>query len=506
MRRDLYGQLLSNVLSRPSAGNSIPKRTNIGGQEHLLAYITPEESFTLRSKGGGVPPGGGQYMVNGVPAFFESFGDIGNPQAQAEAMADVEADIASQAQAQALADIDAQIHQQQIQNQAVQQAVQMANIENQIADAAVAKAAGQLDPGLNPESGAIMETPPFDDTVVTPVHSFWSDKAKSRRKSGANLAAVTNRLSAARPTKTAAYYTGVNMPSGDVVPDPVTRGPDAVLAPPADNLNIPSIVAPISPISLAPGESYTSYDDDPAALSLSDDIGLYAGGIGSKPGSFDDNIGLYAGDLATYYTGVNMPGDVVPFEDESYDDNIGLYAGKIGSKPGTTMEAEAEVKAAGKRAVEAVKQGKGFYATATELANMLAETLDITKEDAQNQALDTLQDALGKTFFGFYPAFGSNLAEMAFRSGLSVDDATMATDAEGMGPSDQEMAQYILAQKPQGSTDAQEDAQEVQRVFSEVPPDIAARLDRNIRGVPSGENENRLALLRTLLNQRNLLG
>jgi hypothetical protein len=362
MRRDLYGQFLSNVLSRPSAGNSIPKRTNIGGQEHLLAYITPEESFTLRRQGGGVPPGGGQYIVNGVPAFpepdindpgvgIETFGDIGNPQAQA--MADVEADIASQAQAQALADIDAQIHQQQIQNQAVQ-------------------AAGQHDPGLDPESGAIMEAPPL-------------------------------------------YYTGVNMPSGDVVPDP-----------------------------------------------------------------FSDDIGLYAGDLTA--------------EDES----AGLYAGAV----------HVDDEDAINTAITNIKNGRGFYASLNLASNHFQNARGMSKEDANNVVLDAVQDALGKTFVGFYPAIGANLAEMAFRSGLSVEDPTMALpdDAEGMGPSDQEMAQYILAQKPQGSTDAQEDAQEVQRVFSEVPPDIAARLDRNIRGVPSGENENRLALLRTLLNQRNLLG
>ena len=362
MRRDLYGQFLSNVLSRPSAGNSIPKRTNIGGQEHLLAYITPEESFTLRRQGGGVPPGGGQYIVNGVPAFpepdindpgvgIETFGDIGNPNEPGVGI-ETFGDIGNpQAQAQALADIDAQIHQQQIQNQAVQ-------------------AAGQLDPGLDPESGAIMETPPL-------------------------------------------YYTGVNMPSGDVVPDP-----------------------------------------------------------------FSDDIGLYAGDLTA--------------EDES----AGLYAGAV----------HVDDEDAINTAITNIKNGRGFYASLNLASNHFQDVRGMSKEDANNVVLDAVQDDLGKTFVGFYPAIGANLAEMAFRSGLPVDDATMATDAEGMGPSDQEMAQYILAQKPQGPTDAQEDAQEVQRVFSEVPPDIAARLDRNIRGVPSGENENRLALLRTLLNQRNLLG
>jgi len=37
---------------------------------HFPAYITPDEAEQLRSGGGGVAPGGGQYMVDGIPAFF----------------------------------------------------------------------------------------------------------------------------------------------------------------------------------------------------------------------------------------------------------------------------------------------------------------------------------------------------------------------------------------------------------------------------------------------------
>ena len=37
---------------------------------HFPAYITPNEAEILRSQGGGVSPGGGQYMVGGIPAFF----------------------------------------------------------------------------------------------------------------------------------------------------------------------------------------------------------------------------------------------------------------------------------------------------------------------------------------------------------------------------------------------------------------------------------------------------
>ena len=37
---------------------------------HFPAYITPDEADLLRSEGGGVASDGGQYMVNGIPAFF----------------------------------------------------------------------------------------------------------------------------------------------------------------------------------------------------------------------------------------------------------------------------------------------------------------------------------------------------------------------------------------------------------------------------------------------------
>jgi hypothetical protein len=46
-----------------------PKRTVIGGQKHELAYINKDEKALLRSRGGGVTPGGGQLKHNGVNAF-----------------------------------------------------------------------------------------------------------------------------------------------------------------------------------------------------------------------------------------------------------------------------------------------------------------------------------------------------------------------------------------------------------------------------------------------------
>ena len=62
MSRDLYGEVLANVLNRKAP------------QNHFAAYINPDEAAMLRSQGGGVAPGGGQYMANGLPAFIEDVG------------------------------------------------------------------------------------------------------------------------------------------------------------------------------------------------------------------------------------------------------------------------------------------------------------------------------------------------------------------------------------------------------------------------------------------------
>jgi len=63
MARDLYGELLSRALNRGAP------------QGHFAAYITPQEGGALRAMGGGVAPGGGQYMANGIPSFQE-MGDV----------------------------------------------------------------------------------------------------------------------------------------------------------------------------------------------------------------------------------------------------------------------------------------------------------------------------------------------------------------------------------------------------------------------------------------------
>ena len=67
---DLYGELLARTLNRGAPPG------------HSAAYITPQEGLQLRASGGGVPPGGGQYMANGIPSFQEAgFDDpgISNP-------------------------------------------------------------------------------------------------------------------------------------------------------------------------------------------------------------------------------------------------------------------------------------------------------------------------------------------------------------------------------------------------------------------------------------------
>ena len=61
--------------------SSLPRKTTLGGQEHMLSYITPTEARMLRQQGGGVTPTGGQYRgPGGLPAFFVgAVGGPGNP-------------------------------------------------------------------------------------------------------------------------------------------------------------------------------------------------------------------------------------------------------------------------------------------------------------------------------------------------------------------------------------------------------------------------------------------
>jgi hypothetical protein len=57
MANDLYGELLARALQRRAPPG------------HFPAFVTPGEANLLRSHGGGVAPGGGQYMAGGIPAF-----------------------------------------------------------------------------------------------------------------------------------------------------------------------------------------------------------------------------------------------------------------------------------------------------------------------------------------------------------------------------------------------------------------------------------------------------
>jgi hypothetical protein len=67
MANDLYGELLARALQRRAPPG------------HFPAFVTPGEANLLRSRGGGVAPGGGQYMAGGLPAFFSEADPSGAP-------------------------------------------------------------------------------------------------------------------------------------------------------------------------------------------------------------------------------------------------------------------------------------------------------------------------------------------------------------------------------------------------------------------------------------------
>ena len=73
MARDLYGEMLSRALNRGAP------------QGHFAAYINPGEAAQLRAQGGGVSPGGGQYVANGLPSY-QSTADWEAYAAMAEAL------------------------------------------------------------------------------------------------------------------------------------------------------------------------------------------------------------------------------------------------------------------------------------------------------------------------------------------------------------------------------------------------------------------------------------
>ena len=58
---------------------SLPNNPVLAGQQHMLAYITPEEASTLREQGGGVTPTGGQYRgPGGIASFPFGIGGLGH--------------------------------------------------------------------------------------------------------------------------------------------------------------------------------------------------------------------------------------------------------------------------------------------------------------------------------------------------------------------------------------------------------------------------------------------
>ena len=68
-----FQQQQQSVISSAAGGGgirSLPTRPIIGGQQHELSYITPEESRLLRQHGGGVTPNGGQLKVGGLNTYW----------------------------------------------------------------------------------------------------------------------------------------------------------------------------------------------------------------------------------------------------------------------------------------------------------------------------------------------------------------------------------------------------------------------------------------------------
>ena len=56
---------IDRVMKMRQGGSAVPRRTDIGGQDHMLSYITPQEAGILQLLGGSGEPG-----PAGIPAFF----------------------------------------------------------------------------------------------------------------------------------------------------------------------------------------------------------------------------------------------------------------------------------------------------------------------------------------------------------------------------------------------------------------------------------------------------
>jgi hypothetical protein len=85
---DVFNRFAGEVSSFQEGGiASLPNNPVLAGQQHMLAYITPEEASTLREQGGGVTPTGGQYRGPGGIASFPFGGAAGPAAASAAASA-----------------------------------------------------------------------------------------------------------------------------------------------------------------------------------------------------------------------------------------------------------------------------------------------------------------------------------------------------------------------------------------------------------------------------------
>ena len=73
---DIFNQPMTMM---EQGGNVPPRNTNIMGQPHMLAYITPQEGQLLENLGGANQPG-----PMGIPSFFDTGDDIGNDMGNVE--------------------------------------------------------------------------------------------------------------------------------------------------------------------------------------------------------------------------------------------------------------------------------------------------------------------------------------------------------------------------------------------------------------------------------------
>jgi hypothetical protein len=72
----MIAQQLAAMLPRPAAP-AAPAATQVNGQRHMLAYITPQEAELLAARGGGPMAAPGMQLAHGLRAFSDGDGDGG---------------------------------------------------------------------------------------------------------------------------------------------------------------------------------------------------------------------------------------------------------------------------------------------------------------------------------------------------------------------------------------------------------------------------------------------